>query len=97
MASPVVLVTGALTGIGRATALAFAEQGATVAVSGRHADAYTRVAGSEENKAMLVAGIPQGRAGGPGEVAAAIVFMAADNASYLTGQTIYLGGGVTAS
>jgi NAD(P)-dependent dehydrogenase (short-subunit alcohol dehydrogenase family) len=58
---------------------------------------YTRVAGSEENKAMLVTGIPQGRAGAPDEVAAAIVFMAADNASYLTGQTIYLDGGVTAS
>lgn len=32
---PVVLVTGALTGIGRATALAFAQEGATIAVSGR--------------------------------------------------------------
>ena len=36
---PVVLVTGALTGIGRATALAFAKTGARVVVSGRHADA----------------------------------------------------------
>lgn len=33
--SPVVLITGALTGIGRATALAFAHEGATVVVSGR--------------------------------------------------------------
>jgi NAD(P)-dependent dehydrogenase (short-subunit alcohol dehydrogenase family) len=32
---PVVLITGALTGIGRATALAFAKEGATVVVSGR--------------------------------------------------------------
>jgi len=35
MSKPVVLVTGALTGIGRATALAFARQGDIVVVSGR--------------------------------------------------------------
>ena len=34
--APVVLITGALTGIGRATALAFAHEGARVVVSGRH-------------------------------------------------------------
>jgi NAD(P)-dependent dehydrogenase (short-subunit alcohol dehydrogenase family) len=36
MSSPVVLITGALTGIGRATAVAFAKEGARVVVSGRH-------------------------------------------------------------
>ena len=35
MSSPVVLITGALTGIGRATAFAFAKEGARVVVSGR--------------------------------------------------------------
>src|SRR5581483_8386865 len=35
MTSPVVLITGALTGIGRATALAFAREGARLVVSGR--------------------------------------------------------------
>jgi NAD(P)-dependent dehydrogenase (short-subunit alcohol dehydrogenase family) len=39
MSSSVVLVTGALTGIGRATALAFAKDGARLIVSGRHDDA----------------------------------------------------------
>jgi NAD(P)-dependent dehydrogenase (short-subunit alcohol dehydrogenase family) len=38
MNTPVVLITGALTGIGRATALAFAKEGASVVVSGRHED-----------------------------------------------------------
>src|SRR5712671_3177702 len=35
MTTPVVLITGALTGIGRATALAFAQEGARIVVSGR--------------------------------------------------------------
>src|SRR6202142_856148 len=36
MSSPVVLITGALTGIGRAAAAVFAREGARVVVSGRH-------------------------------------------------------------
>lgn len=39
MNTPVVLITGALTGIGRATALAFAREGASLVVSGRRDDA----------------------------------------------------------
>ena len=39
MSSNVVLITGALTGIGRATALAFAHEGARVVVSGRRDEA----------------------------------------------------------
>ena len=39
MKGPVVLITGALTGIARATALAFAKRGARIMVSGRHDDA----------------------------------------------------------
>ncbi len=39
MTAPTVLITGALAGIGRATALAFAREGANLAVSGRQDDA----------------------------------------------------------
>src|SRR5712691_10212442 len=39
MNAPVVLITGALTGIGRATALAFAHEGARIVVSGRRDEA----------------------------------------------------------
>ena len=39
MTTPVVLITGALTGIRRATAIAFAQEGTRVIVSGRHDEA----------------------------------------------------------
>ena len=42
--TPAVLITGALTGIGRATALAFAYEGARVVVSGRHNDEGQKLA-----------------------------------------------------
>jgi NAD(P)-dependent dehydrogenase (short-subunit alcohol dehydrogenase family) len=44
MSHPVVLITGALTGIGRATALAFANEGARVVVSGRRDDPGAKLA-----------------------------------------------------
>ncbi len=44
MSNPVVLITGALTGIGRATAVAFAREGAKLAVSGRHEEAGQQLA-----------------------------------------------------
>jgi NAD(P)-dependent dehydrogenase (short-subunit alcohol dehydrogenase family) len=44
MNKPVVMITGALTGIGRTTALAFAQQGASLVVSGRRDDAGAALA-----------------------------------------------------
>jgi NAD(P)-dependent dehydrogenase (short-subunit alcohol dehydrogenase family) len=44
MTKQVVLITGALTGIGRATALAFAKEGARVVISGRREDEGQKLA-----------------------------------------------------
>src|SRR6202171_3091592 len=45
MTTPVVLITGALTGIGRATALAFAQEGARIVISGRHEEEGQKLVG----------------------------------------------------
>ena len=43
--SAVVLITGALTGIGRATAVEFAKEGAHIVVAGRHDEEGGKLAG----------------------------------------------------
>jgi 3-oxoacyl-[acyl-carrier protein] reductase len=44
--------------------------------------------------AMLVSGVPMGRPGMPAEVAATALFLASDESSYLTGQSLSPGGGI---
>jgi len=46
-----------------------------------------------EAKRRLLSRTPLGRVGEPGEVAAVAAFLASDDASYITGQTIYPDGG----
>jgi NAD(P)-dependent dehydrogenase (short-subunit alcohol dehydrogenase family) len=184
----VILITGALTGIGRAAAVAFAKKGAKVVVSGRRDDAgealveelrsfgseaefikahvrkeedvrvlvdatvarfghldvavnnagtegrpgaiadqtadsvaatfetaesgirvnavapgptdtgmLTRFTGTPENKAELVTEVPMARLGLSDELANAIVFIASDDASFITGHILNVDGGHSAN
>ncbi|OZE26865.1 cis-2,3-dihydrobiphenyl-2,3-diol dehydrogenase [Rhodococcus sp. 05-2254-6] len=43
----------------------------------------------------ILRGVPMRRAGEPSEIAAAIAYLAGDGASYVTGQTLCVGGGLT--
>jgi NAD(P)-dependent dehydrogenase (short-subunit alcohol dehydrogenase family) len=47
-------------------------------------------------RAESVAGIPQGRLADPADVAAAIAFLASDDASHITGASLPVDGGYTA-
>lgn len=49
---------------------------------------------SDEQKRNLTARIPAGRLGEPADVAGACVFLASDEASYVTGQTLHVNGGM---
>jgi len=49
---------------------------------------------SEQVKTDLAEKIPLGRLGEPDDVAAAVLFLASDNANYITGQTLNVDGGM---
>ena len=57
----------------------------------------TRFTGTAERKAGLVAGVPMKRVGEPGEVANAILFLASDKASFITGHVLSVDGGKSAA
>ncbi len=48
----------------------------------------------EEQKAKLIERIPGGRLGKPEDVAAAVVYLASEEAGYVTGQTLHVNGGM---
>jgi NAD(P)-dependent dehydrogenase (short-subunit alcohol dehydrogenase family) len=56
-------------------------------------DILKGIATDREAKRRLLSRTPLGRIGAPEEVAAVAAFLASDQASYLTGQTIYPDGG----
>jgi 3-oxoacyl-[acyl-carrier protein] reductase len=49
---------------------------------------------NEAQKSGLLARIPAGHMGTPGDVAAAVVYLASEEAGYVTGQTVHVNGGM---
>jgi len=80
----------AMDGMMRAVALESAREGITI-----NAVAPGWIATASSTEAERVAGLhtPIGRAGTPDEVAAAVCFLAAREASYITGQSLVVDGG----
>jgi NAD(P)-dependent dehydrogenase (short-subunit alcohol dehydrogenase family) len=56
-----------------------------------------RFTGNAENKAGLVAVVPVKRVGTPEEIAQTILFVASDKASYMTGTSVSVDGGMLAA
>jgi 3-oxoacyl-[acyl-carrier protein] reductase len=49
---------------------------------------------NEEQKTRLMGAIPTGRFGTPADIAAATLYLASEEASYVTGQTLHVNGGM---
>jgi NAD(P)-dependent dehydrogenase (short-subunit alcohol dehydrogenase family) len=56
-----------------------------------------RLAGTADRKAAFFASVPLKRVAQPEEIAEAIVFLASDKASFITGQVVRVNGGKTAA
>jgi 3-oxoacyl-[acyl-carrier protein] reductase len=49
---------------------------------------------NDEQKQKLLPAIPAGRMGQPDEIAAGVVYLASEEAAYVTGQTLHINGGM---
>jgi NAD(P)-dependent dehydrogenase (short-subunit alcohol dehydrogenase family) len=90
----------AVEGITKSVALELAKSGIRVnAVAPGPTDTgmLTRFTGTVENKAALVTQVPLGRLGLSEEVADSIVFIASDEARFVTGHVLNVDGGMTAN
>ena len=88
----------AVEGITKSVALELAKSGIRVnAVAPGPTDTgmLTRFTGTPQSKEALVTTVPMGRLGLPEELANAIVFVASDEASFITGHVLNVDGGKT--
>jgi len=49
---------------------------------------------NDKQKETILGRIPSGRMGGPGDIAAATLYLASDEAGYVNGQTLHINGGM---
>ncbi len=84
-----------LVGMTKALAAEVASRGITVncVAPGFIETAMTEALGDRQ-RAALAERIPAGRLGRPGDVAAAVVYLASEEAAYVTGHTLHVNGGM---
>lgn len=87
---------GGINQLTRATALALAPYGIRVNAVGPGSiatDMLKDLSDDEDARRAILSRTPLGRIGDPSEIAAVVAFLASDEASYITGQTVYADGG----
>ncbi len=82
-------------GMGKSVAQEVASRGITVnAIAPGFITTAMTDALTDEQKASLLAGVPMGRMGTSDEIAAAALYLASEEAGYVTGQTLHVNGGM---
>ncbi|MBT4934049.1 MAG: SDR family oxidoreductase [Rhodospirillaceae bacterium] len=95
-ASPYVICKGGVNQLTKVMALSLADKGIRVNAIGPGTiltDMAKKVMADEAARKMILSRTPMGRCGEPEEMASVAVFLASDESSYITGQTIYADGG----
>jgi glucose 1-dehydrogenase len=93
---PYVTSKGGLNQLTKVMALALADKNIRVNAVGPGSimtEMLGTVMANEEARRRILSRTPLGRTGEPAEVAKLVLFLASDEASYLTGQCVYLDGG----
>jgi len=49
---------------------------------------------NDEQRAAILSRVPVGRLGDPGNIAAGVLYLASEEASYVTGHTLHINGGM---
>lgn len=84
-----------LVGFTKSLAREVASRGITVnAVAPGFIETDMTKALNEEQRAGIMNQVPAARLGDPKEIAAAVVFLASDDAAYITGETLHVNGGM---
>ncbi|NQV46515.1 MAG: SDR family oxidoreductase [Rhodospirillaceae bacterium] len=95
-ASPYVICKGGVNQLTKVMALSLADKNIRVNAIGPGTiltDMAKKVMADEAARKMILSRTPMGRCGEPEEMASVAVFLASDESSYITGQTIYADGG----
>jgi NAD(P)-dependent dehydrogenase (short-subunit alcohol dehydrogenase family) len=93
---PYSISKGGISQLTKVMALSLAEYGIRVNAIGPGSimtDMLGNVMNNDEARRRILSRTPLGRVGEPSEIAAIAAFLASDEASYITGQTIYADGG----
>lgn len=82
-------------GMSKALALEVASRGITVnCIAPGFIETAMTDALNEKQRETVLGRVPAGRLGAVGDIAAAVVYLASDEAAYMTGQTLHVNGGM---